>query len=100
VARRGPEGQEHGNYRSYLLRLWRAAPRQPWRASLQSTATNEIRTFATVERLVAFLVAGLSDGEDDPPGPPAAQSGASTEEVSRSREDEDGRSHRQADATP
>ena len=75
------DGREHRDYRSYLLRLWRAAPGRPWRASLQSTATSETRAFATVEALVVFLVAGLTEGEDDPPDPQAARSGTRSEEV-------------------
>lgn len=81
MARTQSDGQEQRDYRSYLLRLWRAAPGQPWRASLQSTATSETRAFATAGDLVAFIVAGLTEGEDDPPGPPAVQSAMRTEEV-------------------
>jgi hypothetical protein len=80
VTRTRSDGQEPRDYRSYLLRLWRAAPGQPWRASLQSAATGETRAFATFGALVAFLVAGLTAGEDDPPGPPAAQPGTRTKE--------------------
>ena len=80
MAHTGADGQEHRDYRSYLLRLWRAAPGHPWRASLQSTATSETRAFATVGALVTFLAASLSEGEDGPPGPPVAQSGTQTEE--------------------
>ena len=75
------DNQEPRDYRSYLLRLWRAAPGQPWRASLQSAATGETRAFGTVGALVACLVAGLAAGEDDPPGLPAAHPGTRTEEV-------------------
>jgi hypothetical protein len=63
-------------YRSYLLRLWREDPRAAWRASLQSTASSEVRKFAGVEQLWAFLVAELEldrDGwaaGDRQPGPP------------------------------
>lgn len=43
------------NYRSYLLRFWRADADQPWRASLQSTATGEKILFAELSALLAFL---------------------------------------------
>jgi hypothetical protein len=44
------------NYRSYLLRFWRAGSEQPWRASLQSTATGEKIAFVDLSALFAFLV--------------------------------------------
>jgi len=76
------DGQEPRDHRSYLLRQWRAAPGQPWRASLQSAATGETRAFGTVGALVASIVAGLTAGEDDhTPGLPAAHPGTPTEEV-------------------
>jgi len=81
VPRTRADGQEPRDHRSYLLRLWRAAPGQPWRASLQSAATGETRAFGTVGALVAFLVAGPAAGEDDPPGPPPARPGTRTQEV-------------------
>jgi hypothetical protein len=81
VARQWLQDRKLGDYRSYLLRLWRAAPGQPWRASLQSTATSEIRAFGTVGALVAFIVASLTEGDDDSPGPPDARPGTTTEEV-------------------
>jgi hypothetical protein len=43
-------------YRSYLLRLWWNAAEGNWRASLQSTATGQIISFATVETLRDFLL--------------------------------------------
>jgi hypothetical protein len=51
VDRRRPD------YQSYLLRLWRAGEQHTWRASLQSTATEQVYHFASVEALVAFLAA-------------------------------------------
>jgi hypothetical protein len=44
------------NYRSYLLRCWRSSGDQPWRASLQSTATGEKIAFVDLAALLAFLV--------------------------------------------
>jgi hypothetical protein len=34
---------ESPTYQSYLVRLWRDKPSSPWRVSLQSTATEELR---------------------------------------------------------
>jgi len=44
-------------YQSYLLRLWLTADEKGsvWRASLEDPHTGERLTFATLERLVAFL---------------------------------------------
>ncbi len=46
-------------YQSYLLRLWRDSPHSPWRASLQSTTTEQIHQFANVAQMWAFLMAQL-----------------------------------------
>ncbi len=47
--------QKH--YHAYLLRLWLAADERGsvWRASLEDPHTGERLTFATLERLFAFL---------------------------------------------
>ena len=47
--------QKH--YQSYLLRLWLTADEKGsvWRASLEDPHTGERLTFATLERLFAFL---------------------------------------------
>lgn len=55
-----------GTYQSYLLRLWRAESQGAWRASLQSTATEQLLHFADVEAMIAFLVAELAAAGDDP----------------------------------
>ena len=52
------------DYQSYLLRLWRDGPQYPWRASLQSTATEQIYHFPNVEAMLAFLLARQEAGED------------------------------------
>lgn len=59
--------QDDSTYQSYLLRLWRDTPQSVWRASVQSTATEELRHFATVEDLWAFLMAQMG-GKDDERG--------------------------------
>lgn len=51
-------------YQSYLLRLWRDNPQSPWRASLQSSATEELQHFATAEELWTYLMAQMADGDD------------------------------------
>ncbi|MCE7988087.1 MAG: hypothetical protein DYG89_43535 [Caldilinea sp. CFX5] len=48
------------NYHSYLLRLWRDQPDDPWRAALQATTTGERINFAEVSQMFAFLLATLS----------------------------------------
>lgn len=53
------------NYQSYLLRLWRESEQAPWRASLQSAVTEQTFRFATVEALIAFLMAQI-DGTHKP----------------------------------
>jgi hypothetical protein len=42
-------------YHAYLLRLWCEGDGQRWRASLQSTKTEEIQHFPHVAALFAFL---------------------------------------------
>lgn len=45
------------NYRTYLLRIWRAeTPDQGWRASLQDPHTERRIGFASLEQLFAFLM--------------------------------------------
>jgi hypothetical protein len=44
------------NQRSFLLRLWRDHPGAPWRVTLiDATQPGELRHFATLEALHAFL---------------------------------------------
>jgi len=43
------------DYRSYLLRLWRAHADAPWRFSLEDTLTHEVRTFTEIETLSIHL---------------------------------------------
>jgi hypothetical protein len=52
------------NYHSYLLRLWRDGADQPWRASLQSTATEETFVFVDLRTLLAFLVEQVAVDEE------------------------------------
>lgn len=56
-------------YQSYLVRLWREEPQGVWRASVQSTATQQVYYFVTLEALFAFLEGRLATGETHtPPG--------------------------------
>jgi hypothetical protein len=73
------------NYRSYLLRFWRAGADEPWHASLQSTATGEKMAFADLAALLAFLWQEVVD-EDAP----AARANASSLQDSCSSLDETG----------
>jgi hypothetical protein len=49
------------SYRAYLLRLWCAADAE-WRASLEDPHTGQRRAFATLDKLVDFLVAVTQPG--------------------------------------
>ncbi len=66
-------------YMSYMLRLWREDARAPWRASLQSTATEETCHFTDIDRMWAFLKAQMEDAGDDPPVKPERGSRESQE---------------------
>lgn len=57
------DNENRSDYHAYLLRLWREGTQAPWRASLQSTATEQMYHFATLEALFAFLDRRLT--EDD-----------------------------------
>jgi hypothetical protein len=46
---------EAASYHSYLFRLWRHNRQAPWQASLQSTATEQVIHFTSLEQLWAFL---------------------------------------------
>jgi hypothetical protein len=59
---------EASHYQSYLLRLWRDNARDAWRASLQSTASEEVFYFAGVEQMWAYLKAQIGDGDESDPG--------------------------------
>ncbi|MEZ4869537.1 MAG: hypothetical protein R3C14_49895 [Caldilineaceae bacterium] len=51
-------------YQSYLVRFWRDSPMGTWRASVQSTATAEMRYFATLDAAWAFVAAQLAVEHD------------------------------------
>jgi len=52
-----PESQ----YRSYLMRLWRADRDKVWRVMLECVETHERHGFADVEGLYAFLCEQVND---------------------------------------
>lgn len=62
------------DYHSYLLRMWRDNPQAAWQATLQSTATEQVHHFTSVEHTRAFLKAQMAGEGDDsqaghtPPG--------------------------------
>lgn len=60
--------QDAAIYHSYLLRLWRDTPQSVWRASVQSTATEELQHFATVDELWAFLLVQMAREEENREG--------------------------------
>jgi hypothetical protein len=64
------------DYHSYLLRLWRGGSADSWHASLQSTATEQVYYFASIEALFAFLAAQTEDAA--PPDMRPAQEPADT----------------------
>ena len=43
------------HYQSFMLRLWREAPDEPYRASLQATTNGEQVAFADLATLFTFL---------------------------------------------
>jgi hypothetical protein len=49
------EDTRAGEYKAYLVRLWRDTPDTEWRASAQSVRTGNIVRFANVEALCVFL---------------------------------------------
>jgi hypothetical protein len=70
VADMPERSREPGDYRSYLLRLWRAGDRENpvWRAWLKSARTGEQVGFGSLEELFEFLrreteLAGDRDGD-------------------------------------
>jgi len=42
-------------YRSFLLRLWRASRQEPWRASLEPIGPGERQSFGDLEDLFTFV---------------------------------------------
>jgi hypothetical protein len=57
-------------YRSYLLRLWRENAHGAWRASLQSTATEQVVPFADIAALIGFLVTQTGESPPEPSADP------------------------------
>lgn len=49
------------HYQAYLLRLWRDGAAATWHASAQNPHTGQIHHFATVEHLLQFLKAQLTE---------------------------------------
>jgi len=56
------------NYQSYLLRLWRDGPQEPWRATLHASTTGALHHFAEMEHLYAFLQARTRTSEEGSAG--------------------------------
>jgi hypothetical protein len=56
-----PSGTDLDRYRSYLLRLWREAPGEPWRCQVHCVGSGQERRFPGLDRLFDFLETDLSD---------------------------------------
>jgi hypothetical protein len=54
---RAAAGPNPGRYRSYLLRLWRESPAEPWRCQVHCVGTRLEWRFAGLAEMFAFLVA-------------------------------------------
>ena len=67
---------EPQEYQSYLLRLWRTSShgKPTWRASLESAQTGELRGFADLASLFAFLEEQTSGNSERGARPPATES--------------------------
>jgi hypothetical protein len=65
--------ERSGDYRSYLVRLWRNHPPASWHATAQCVQTGKVIHFADVKSLCDFLqrqTRGAEDGEATEPRPP------------------------------
>ena len=58
---------EQPDYRSYLLRLWRANGEDPdnWRVSLESTRTRQLHVFPSLTALFGFLQRQIAVGRGE-----------------------------------
>ncbi|MGD8464674.1 MAG: hypothetical protein PVI09_12485 [Anaerolineae bacterium] len=52
-------------YRTYMVRLWRAAPGDPWRCQVNCLGTGQERRFAGLVELFEFLVADVTSAEGE-----------------------------------
>ena len=52
-------------YRTYMVRLWRAAPGDPWRCQVNCVGSGHERCFAGLAELFEFLVADVAGGEKE-----------------------------------
>jgi hypothetical protein len=62
-------------YRSYLLRLWRESPGEPWRCQVQCVGAGDERRFAGLAEMLEFLLADAAgeEGEIRGQGDPVTQ---------------------------
>lgn len=65
-------GLESG--RSYMLRLWKGHPDEPWQGELQNVVTGETHRFSGLDDVVAFL--RDEDTVTPPSLPPVAKEGS------------------------
>jgi hypothetical protein len=70
-------------YRSYMLRLWREAPGEPWRCQIRCVGTGREWRFAGLAETFEFLLADTASGDQDEDGcsetPDATPEGRSTD---------------------
>jgi hypothetical protein len=52
-------------YRTYMVRLWRAAPGDPWRCQVHCLGRGQERRFAGLVGLFEFLVADVTSAEGE-----------------------------------
>jgi hypothetical protein len=53
---------DHDNCHSFLVRMWRDSPQEPWRASVRSVAGGGEIHFVSPEKLFLFLHGQLAGG--------------------------------------
>jgi hypothetical protein len=70
----GQLAAELESHRSYVLRLWKAHPDDPWQGELQHIVTGEIYRFSNLDEVVAFL---RDEDQVPPPShPPETEEGS------------------------
>jgi hypothetical protein len=61
-------GANPARYRSYLVRLWRETPGEPWRCQVHCVTTGRERRFAGLTELFEFLEVEAANSEPPPKG--------------------------------
>lgn len=58
-------GFDPDRYRSYLLRLWREAPGEPWRCQVQCLGTGQELRFGALAEMFGFLLADAAGEQEE-----------------------------------